>query len=388
MPSALCTLLIVFFYVCYMQLIKSFIGRRAVFAIAAGFIITGGLFVSAPLAHAAPTPTTLTIVSPNGGEIWSGTHSITWTSTGGTPELDTVSLVYSTNDFSTQSLIVGSEGLAYDLGTFSWDTTTVPDGTAYKVKVVSSNGLVFDPSDANFTVDNTAPTISSVSIPDAAMNIEDTVTATITVGNDAGVTYTLVSGAIDGFTLGSLVRTSATTYTATFTVTGPGTDIAAGDDIPVTNLVLADTASAPNQSAAFNGSISPAGASDSIDANVPTLSSVTIASNNTNPTWAKTGDIVTVSFTSNESIGTPTVTIAGQNAVEAGGPTVWTATYTMQAGDAEGVVPFTIDFADLATNAGVQVTAITSGSNVTYDKTLPSIAFTQDVEGRVLSYVT
>src|SRR3989344_5562604 len=387
MPSALCTLLIVFFYVCYMQLIKSFIGRRAVFAAATGFVIVGGLFVSAPLAHAAPTPTTLTIVSPNGGEIWSGTHSITWTSTDGVSG-DEVTLAWSTDNFvSTSNLI--AENIPYGLGTYSWDTNTVAGGTNYRVRVVAeSNPSVFDSSNANFTVDNTAPTISGVSIPDAAMNIGDTVTATITVGNDAGVTYTLVSGAIDGFTLGSLVRTSATTYTATFTVTGPGTDIAAGDDIPVTNLVLADTASAPNQSAAFNGSISPAGASDSIDANVPTLSSVTIASNNTNPTWAKTGDIVTVSFTSNESIGTPTVTIAGQNAVEAGGPTVWTATYTMQAGDAEGVVPFTIDFADLATNAGVQVTAITSGSNVTYDKTLPSIAFTQDVEGRVLSYVT
>ena len=351
--------------------------RRSFVVIAAAALISG-FFVST--AFADPTPTTLTITSPNGGEIWSGTHNITWSSTGGTPGVDTVSLVYSTNDFITQSLIVGSEGLAYDIGTFSWNTTTVPDGTSYKVKVVTTNGLVYDPSNANFSVDNTAPTISSVSIPDAAMNIGDTVTATITVGNDAGVTYTLVSGAIDGFTLGSLVRTSVTTYTATFTVTEGGADVLAGSDIPVASLVLADTASAPNQSAAFNGSVSPAGAADSIDANSPTLSSVTIASNNANPVWAKTGDVVTVSFTSNESIGTPTVTIAGQNAVEAGGPTVWTATYTMQAGDAEGVVPFTIDFADLATNAGVQVTAITSGSNVTYDETLPSIAFTQDVE--------
>ena len=350
---------------------------RRSFAVIAVAALISGFFVST--AFADPTPTTLTITSPNGGEIWSGTHNITWSSTGGTPG-DTVSLVYSTNDFTTQSLIVGSEGLAYDVGTFSWNTTTVPDGTSYKVKVVTTNGLVYDPSNANFSVDNTAPTISSVSIPDAAMNIGDTVTATITVGNDAGVTYTLVSGAIDGFTLGSLVRTSVTTYTATFTVTEGGADVLAGSDIPVASLVLADTASAPNQSAAFNGSVSPAGAADSIDANSPTLSSVTIASNNANPVWAKTGDVVTVSFTSNESIGTPTVTIAGQNAVEAGGPTVWTATYTMQAGDAEGVVPFTIDFADLATNAGVQVTAITSGSNVTYDETLPSIAFTQDVE--------
>ncbi|MEK7099942.1 MAG: Ig-like domain-containing protein, partial [Patescibacteria group bacterium] len=212
------------------------------------------------------------------------------------------------------------------------------------------------------------------------MNIGDTVTATITVGDDAGVDYTLVSGTIDGFPLGALTPVIPTTYTATFTVTAGGNDIAAGANVPVANLVLSDTASAANQSLAFNGSVSPAGAADSIDANVPTLSSVTIASNNANPVWAKTGEVVTVSFTANESVGTPTVTIAGQDAVEAGGSTVWTATYTMQAGDAEGVVPFTIDFADLATNAGVQVTAATNASSVTYDKTNPSIAFTQDVE--------
>src|SRR3989338_5483985 len=353
--------------------------RRSFVVIAAAALISG-FFVST--AFADPTPTTLTITSPNGAEIWSGAHAITWSSTGGTPGVDTVSLVYSTNDFITQSLIVGSEGLAYNIGTFSWNTTTVPDGTSYKVKVVSTNGLVFDPSDANFSVDNTAPTISSVSIPDAAMNIGDTVTATITVGNDAGVTYTLVSGAIDGFTLGSLIRTSATTYTATFTVTGPGMDIAAGDDIQVTNLVLADTAVAPNQSAAFNGSVSPAGAADSIDANVPVLSSVTIASNNASTTWAKTDDIVTVSFTANEALGgTPVVTIRGGAASVTGSGTTWTATRTMLVTDTEGVVPFTIDFSDVATNAGTQVTALTSGSDVVFDRTAPATPSITSIAG-------
>ena len=364
-----------------MQLIKSFIGRRAVFAIATGFIITGGLFVSAPLAHAAPTPTTLTIVSPNGGEIWSGTHSITWTSTDGVSG-DEVTLAWSTDNFvSTSNLI--AENIPYGLGTYSWDTNTVAGGTNYRVRVVAeSNPSVFDSSNANFTVDNTAPTISGVSIPDAAMNIGDTVTATITVGNDAGVTYTLVSGAIDGFTLGSLIRTSATTYTATFTVTGPGMDIAAGDDIPVTNLVLADTAVAPNQSAAFNGSVSPAGAADSIDANVPVLSSVTIASNNASTTWAKTDDIVTVSFTANEALGgTPVVTIRGGAASVTGSGTTWTATRTMLVTDTEGVVPFTIDFSDVATNAGTQVTALTSGSDVVFDRTAPATPSITSIAG-------
>jgi len=38
----------------------------------------------------------------------------------------------------------------------------------------------------------------------------------------------------------------------------------------------------------------------------------------------------------------------------------------MQEGDPEGIVEFTIDYSDLAGNAGTQVTNITSGSNVIF----------------------
>lgn len=45
----------------------------------------------------------------------------------------------------------------------------------------------------------------------------------------------------------------------------------------------------------------------------------------------------------------------------------------MATGDTEGVVPFTIDFFDEGGNAGVQVTAVTSGASVTFDKTTPTL---------------
>ena len=45
----------------------------------------------------------------------------------------------------------------------------------------------------------------------------------------------------------------------------------------------------------------------------------------------------------------------------------------MQSGDTSGTVPFTIDFADNAGNAGTQVTAVTGGSGVTFDKTAPTL---------------
>ena len=45
----------------------------------------------------------------------------------------------------------------------------------------------------------------------------------------------------------------------------------------------------------------------------------------------------------------------------------------MVQGDANGVIPFTIDFQDIAGRAGTQVTAVTGGSSVTYDKTAPTL---------------
>ena len=116
------------------------------------------------------------------------------------------------------------------------------------------------------------------------------------------------------------------------------------------------------------------------DGIVPTLSSVAIASDNASTTLAKVGDTVTVSFTSSETIQTPTATIVGQTATISGsGP--YTATYVMQEGDAEGTVSFSIDFSDLADNAGVAVTATGDASNVTFDKTAPSAPSTPDLDG-------
>jgi hypothetical protein len=106
----------------------------------------------------------------------------------------------------------------------------------------------------------------------------------------------------------------------------------------------------------------------------PTLSPVHIASNNADTTKAVTGDIVTVTFTSSESITTPTVTIAGGAATVTGGPTNWSATRTVLAGDANGLVTFSISvFSDLAGNAGSTVSAVTDASSVT-NVTAPSTA--------------
>ena len=42
--------------------------------------------------------------------------------------------------------------------------------------------------------------------------------------------------------------------------------------------------------------------------------------------------------------------------------------------DPDGAVAFTVDYLDLAGNAGTQVTSVTSGGNVTFDNTAPAIS--------------
>ena len=119
------------------------------------------------------------------------------------------------------------------------------------------------------------------------------------------------------------------------------------------------------------------------DGQTPTLNPVSIISDNADPVWAKVLDTVTLTFTSNEAMIVPVVTIDGNapdTLVEAP-PNTWTATRVMQAGDTDAPIAFTINFSDLVGNAGTQTT-ITVGSNVTFDEILPSITSSAVTSGR------
>lgn len=99
-----------------------------------------------------------------------------------------------------------------------------------------------------------------------------------------------------------------------------------------------------------------------------------MTSNNANGTTvARVGDQITLNITASEDIQSPTVTIAGNNAdvANASSAKTWKATYILKEEDAEGIVPFTIDFCDITGNVGTQVIAITAGNKVIFDKTPP-----------------
>ncbi len=124
------------------------------------------------------------------------------------------------------------------------------------------------------------------------------------------------------------------------------------------------------------------GSGVTFDKSTATITTATMASNNTNTALAKSGDVVTLTFISSEDMTSkPTVTIAG-HAIAGGSITQgvdashWTAAYTMVGGDTNGLVAFTIDGTDIAGNAITQCTALTAGVGVTYDKTVPTAALT------------
>ncbi|MFW2403343.1 MAG: family 16 glycosylhydrolase, partial [Gammaproteobacteria bacterium] len=108
------------------------------------------------------------------------------------------------------------------------------------------------------------------------------------------------------------------------------------------------------------------------DISPPELTTVTIASDNVNPAFAKTGDTVTVTFTSNEPIATPIVTIGGIAATDVtGSGTDWQASRALTTDDADGVVEFTVEYTDVNGNAGVPAFATTDASRVTADSVVP-----------------
>ena len=86
------------------------------------------------------------------------------------------------------------------------------------------------------------------------------------------------------------------------------------------------------------------------------LTTVSIASSNTNTSLATTGDTVTLSFTSSVGIEPPTVTINTATATVvpavAGSTTSWSATKAITTADNDGPVDFTINYTDLDSNAG------------------------------------
>ena len=238
------------------------------------------------------------------------------------------------------------------------------------------------PTAAWFTPDTIAPTLSSVSIasnnaiPTQAVE-NDVVTLTLTASETISTpVVTFESGAV------AITDTSITYENTTGNIWTASYTVSADDTAGAVSYSIAYSDSAGN-----TGTAVPTGTGSVTvihDSTAPTLSSVRIASNNSTQTEGFVGDVVTLTFTASETIGTPVVTFKSGSVaitdssityVDTSG-TTWTAAYTVSADDTAGAVSYSIAYSDSAGNAGA---AVTSGTGSVTIYPTPAAAFAAEL---------
>jgi len=126
------------------------------------FALFGGFFVP----NAQASIVSLQVTSPNGSELLGGgTGTVTWTSTGGVSgDLIDIALV----DDVLHSAVVIAPNIAFDASPYAWvGLPSVPNGSNYRVQIFKAGTSVpYDMSDGVFAIDNTPPTILSVTTHD------------------------------------------------------------------------------------------------------------------------------------------------------------------------------------------------------------------------------
>ncbi|MEW6745825.1 MAG: S8 family peptidase [Planctomycetota bacterium] len=118
--------------------------------------------------------TSVAVGGPNGGELFYATHDITWLASDPDGEIDHVRLVL--QDATGTDLFTIADGEPND-GVYSWDTTTVADGS-YRIRIEALNAsyqvLGEDASDDSFRVDHS--TVALVLAPNGGEAIEEATT--------------------------------------------------------------------------------------------------------------------------------------------------------------------------------------------------------------------
>ncbi len=272
------------------------------------------------------------------------------------------------------SVLPNSSASSYE-ATYTMTGSEAEGNIAYEISSftdLAGNAGVTTAGNGGVTYDKTVPSLTNVGIS----------------SNGAiGVTYAKPGNVVSlTFTQSESIKQPTVTIAGEVLGSGSVTNDGSGNWTAVKTMDSDDPSAEPAEAIAFsiafadlagnNGvtvSAITTGQNVTFDKTDPTLTSVTIASDNSTPSLAKSGDEVTVSFTSDENLLTPTVTIAEQTASVSGSNSSWTASYTMTSAQSEGTVSFSIAYSDLHGNAGTTVTTITSGDNVTFDRTNPSL---------------
>ena len=220
-----------------------------------------------------------------------------------------------------QTLTITLNGATYT-NTVSSNASTVTISAAWLQALTnwSSYTLTADVSDtagnaatqvtsSSFSVETTAPTISEVLL--AADNSTLTVTMSEAVYNTNGGSGSIemsdfalsISGGVASInTTPSTISSSCNEYTLGLTISGTPNGSETLTVVPSSSSAIYDLAGNVASTTKSNNTVSLN------DTSPPTLSNVSIVSNNTTNTLAKAGDEITLTFTASETINEPVVT--------------------------------------------------------------------------------
>ena len=124
----------------------------------------------------------------------------------------------------------------------------------------------------------------------------------------------------------------------------------------------------------FNITQDAASANVIIDTVNPTLSNLTIYSNNSRTDYAMAGHLLNITITANEALKTANVTVFGITSMMIVNGTTASANVTVDENSAEGVVSFNITAFDLAGNSLTVNQTQLNSSNLTIDQTNPTLS--------------
>ena len=338
---------------------------------------------------------TSTSSSKHGVQVTSTTDSSAVTMYSSTTDKPTLSSVSLSSDNSNTSLAITGDTITLTFTTSEAtgtptvtinETSVTPTNTTGYTWTASYTTLTYDSGATAFTVDFTSTltgysgtqvtsTTDSSLVTMYSTTSDKPLLSGVTIASDNSNSSIAIAGDIITLTINSnesITTPTITMNSSSITPSGSGTSWTASYTVLSSDSGnIAFTVDFTSSSTGITGSqVTSTTNSSSVTMysttdDKPTLSSVTISSNNSNNTLAKEGDVVTLSFVSNENISTPTVTINSSSITPSGSGSSWSATYTVPA-DTTGTVAFTIDFTSSLTSiGGTQVTSTTNSSSVT-----------------------
>jgi gliding motility-associated-like protein len=240
-------------------------------------------------------------------------------------------------------------------------TSAISIGTTTFTDLAGNNNAV-SASLAPLNIDTKVPSIGSATLSwGTSLNSAET-------GTNGSVTLALTN-VEDGRTVS--VSVNSQTYTATVASN------AASVSIPASNLAALNnggTYTVTTNVSDAAGNAAPAGTSTfTVDKTAPTLTAVSVSSDNSPSNLVKSGNTILLSITSSENIAIPTVSIAGQSATVTGTGSTYTATYTVTNNTPQGTASISVTYSDVANNPGTAVTSTTNSSTVVVDTAIPTL---------------